>query len=48
MEDLEDRDSVGGEATEGDAQKEGWRPMNFLTPDDDMEFEFLDLDEEEK
>ncbi len=48
LEDLEDRDSVGGEATEGDAQKEGWRPMNFLTPDDDMEFEFLDLDEEEK
>lgn len=48
LEDLEDRDSSGGETAESDVQKEGWRPMNFLTPDDDMEFEFLDLDEEEK
>lgn len=48
LEDIRER-----EATESTDQmvmgsKDAWKPLNFLTPEEDLEFEFLDLDEEDK
>ncbi len=55
LEDIKERESVLlenqnalGTTDNGGAEKADWKPVNFLSPEDDSEIEFLDLDEDEK
>lgn len=44
LEDIREREATD-EKEEGN--KDTWKSVNFLTPEDDLEFDFLDLDDEE-
>lgn len=44
---TEKAETVASDSEAADRNKEGFRPVNFLSPEDDCEFEFLDLDEDE-
>lgn len=54
LEDIQEREAttekrVASRNQQSDRKnKDGWRPVNFLAPEDDMDFEFLDLDDEDK
>ena len=54
MYDLEDEDELedilerNATITDNSGNKEVWKPENFLTPRDDLEFEFLDIDDDDE